>query len=176
MDGMKTFQERLRETREERGLKQVELAERIGLSGQSAIGNMERDSKRSGSRHIAALAAALGVNALWLETGRGPKEANMQAPAILKDYLSPIEHEIVFEFYRAVPPEGQTLIRDFAAQVFYKYNSHALTERLSRIAVARTANLFKRDVHATHTDQDAKTGRHDSGAGGITTIGKGKKT
>jgi phage repressor protein C with HTH and peptisase S24 domain len=64
---------RVRKTRQERGYTQAELAQKIGVR-QSTIGNIE-SGRNQGSTMVAQLAAALGVNALWLAEGKGPKEA-----------------------------------------------------------------------------------------------------
>lgn len=50
-------------------LTQAELASRSGLK-QSTISDLEV-GKSQGTTYIASLATALGVNALWLETGKG---------------------------------------------------------------------------------------------------------
>jgi transcriptional regulator with XRE-family HTH domain len=77
---MRSFAERLREERQRQGLTQEALAGMAGLS-QSAIGNYE-SGERGSSRQIARLANALGVNALWLETGDGDKETGAPAEGI----------------------------------------------------------------------------------------------
>ncbi|WP_316890215.1 LexA family protein [Ralstonia edaphi] len=70
-DMKKTFGERLKEARKEAGLTQKELAVKTGIS-QPTISEAERGDY-GGSAHVAALATACGVNALWLAEGRGPK-------------------------------------------------------------------------------------------------------
>lgn len=52
------------------GLNQTELAKKAGFKHQSAIGNIE-SGMRDGSKNIAALAMALGVDPFWLQTGKG---------------------------------------------------------------------------------------------------------
>lgn len=69
--GMKDLADRLIEARTEKGLTQGELAKEAGVS-QSTIGNLE-SGLRSTARKLAVIAHVLGVNALWLETGNGPK-------------------------------------------------------------------------------------------------------
>ena len=69
---MNTFAERLRIARESRKLKQPQLAKAAGLS-QSAISNYETQ-RRTSSRGILKLAAALKVNPVWLAEGIGPME------------------------------------------------------------------------------------------------------
>jgi transcriptional regulator with XRE-family HTH domain len=64
---------RVKEARKAAKLTQEELSKRSGLK-QSTISDLEV-GKSQGTTYLASLAAALGVNAMWLETGRGPREA-----------------------------------------------------------------------------------------------------
>lgn len=68
---MNTFSDRLKSAREAAGMTQAELAKKAGFSHQSAIANME--AGRAGSRGVGSLAHALGVDAYWLETGKGAR-------------------------------------------------------------------------------------------------------
>lgn len=68
------FADRLRYTRNLRGLSQSALARACGLS-QSAIANYETKTRQS-SKDIFAIAEALRVNALWLAQGVGDMEAD----------------------------------------------------------------------------------------------------
>lgn len=80
---MDSFADRLKAARESAELTQAQLAAKYKI-GQSAIGNMEAGG-RGGSRHIARLANALGVNAYWLETGEGsPTGLSKEAAEIAK--------------------------------------------------------------------------------------------
>lgn len=66
---MATTGDRVRRTRKQLGLTQTELANLSGIT-QPTISALEKNkSHTSGS--LASIAKALGVNALWLETGRG---------------------------------------------------------------------------------------------------------
>ncbi|KRB73461.1 hypothetical protein ASE07_06305 [Noviherbaspirillum sp. Root189] len=65
---------RIREARTEAGLSQKQLATKAGVS-QSAISQLETGESQAASS-TASMAAALGVNALWLESGKGPKRAD----------------------------------------------------------------------------------------------------
>jgi phage repressor protein C with HTH and peptisase S24 domain len=60
---------RVKQARKAAKLTQAELASRTGLK-QSSISDLEV-GKSQGTTFIASLAAALGVNPLWLETGKG---------------------------------------------------------------------------------------------------------
>lgn len=61
---------RVKQARKQAKMTQIELAARAGLK-QSTISDLEV-GKSQGTTNLASLAAALGVSALWLETGRGP--------------------------------------------------------------------------------------------------------
>jgi transcriptional regulator with XRE-family HTH domain len=69
---VKTFSDRLRRVRVLRGYTQAELARLAGLS-QSAVASYESGERQS-SRGLFKLAATLGVEAQWLDTGKGPME------------------------------------------------------------------------------------------------------
>lgn len=76
-----TFGGRVKKRREELGLSQTELAKASGIK-QPTIGFIESGRNKS-STHVVQIANALKVSPQWLNTGRGPKEANVEAgPAI----------------------------------------------------------------------------------------------
>lgn len=64
---------RIREARKSRKMTQKELAEKIGIK-QSTLSELET-GESAGTTYLARIAAALGHSALWLETGKGSKEA-----------------------------------------------------------------------------------------------------
>lgn len=66
---VKTLAERLRWAREQRGLTQVQLAEKAGVS-QGTVGNAE-SGVRKRPRDLLQLAAALDASPHWLESGKG---------------------------------------------------------------------------------------------------------
>jgi len=81
---METFGQRVRRLREIKGLTQGQLARLAGFSHQSAIGNIEA-GKREGSRNLASLAVALGVDPYYLETGKGnPSGMSEEAVQVAK--------------------------------------------------------------------------------------------
>ncbi|AWL03381.1 peptidase S24 [Massilia oculi] len=61
---------RVKQARKAAKLTQIELAKKSNLK-QSSISDLEV-GKSQGTTNLASLAAALGVSALWLETGKGP--------------------------------------------------------------------------------------------------------
>jgi len=70
---VKTFSDRLKYARQLRGLTQQQLARLVGVS-QSAIGSYESGQRRS-TRALFKLATALNVEAVWLNSGKGPMES-----------------------------------------------------------------------------------------------------
>lgn len=70
------FKHRIKAARKYAGLKQGELADKVGIK-QASISDMET-GKTGSSSYTASIAAACGVDPLWLETGQGdmrPKES-----------------------------------------------------------------------------------------------------
>ena len=65
------FGARLKSAREALNWSQQQLADKCGV-GQGSISKIERGDQDE-SRHTVKLASALGVNALWLATGDGPR-------------------------------------------------------------------------------------------------------
>jgi transcriptional regulator with XRE-family HTH domain len=94
-----TIGNRIRATRQEIGMTQTDLRKKAGMS-QSALSEVERGDSASTSK-LPSIAAALGVNALWLETGKGPKHA-------IKN-ISARELQLVIA-YREATDEGKTFI------------------------------------------------------------------
>lgn len=80
---MVTFAERLKATREKKGLTQDALAKLVDRSkSQSIIANLESSANKS-STYLPEIAHALGVDAYWLKTGRG--QPNPSSPTLSDD-------------------------------------------------------------------------------------------
>lgn len=83
---------RIKDAREALGLSQAELGGRLTpKKKQSYIANIET-GYRDQPRELLEIAEALGVRALWLKTGKGPKHYGNQ--------LSPDEQTIIDAFRR----------------------------------------------------------------------------
>jgi SOS-response transcriptional repressor LexA len=83
-DNMKTtFGMRLKQARKEKGLTQKLLASKAGIK-QATISELESD-KYQGSSFAPQLAAALGVNALWLAMEKGPKHISVNIEGSMND-------------------------------------------------------------------------------------------
>ena len=67
-----SFAWRLKSARQAAGLTQKQLADRVGLKSQATIGMLE-SGERKESRRSVQLAHALGVSAMWLIAGQGPR-------------------------------------------------------------------------------------------------------
>jgi transcriptional regulator with XRE-family HTH domain len=104
--------ERVRQARKEKGMTQGDLASKVGIR-QPTLSELEKGESNS-TAHIAKLAAALGVSALWLETGRGQKfpaaAANSEQDELAKVAL------LVRQYYEATD-SGRELILSTANNV-----------------------------------------------------------
>jgi transcriptional regulator with XRE-family HTH domain len=110
---------RLKQARKAAQLTQIELAAKSGLK-QSTISDLEK-GKSSGSTSVAALAQALGVSALWLETGRG--EASAPGPTLVRSkkrearmILAYDDEEELLDLYRRSSERWREEIRSVAAE------------------------------------------------------------
>lgn len=73
-----SFAARLRQAREEAGLNQEQLAERVGIT-QGQISKLELGIREESTK-TAEIAHELGVNAYWLATGNGNKKGPTIGP------------------------------------------------------------------------------------------------
>ena len=91
---MDTIGKRLRQLREDRGMKQAEVAEATGVD-RGHLSVVERDKGRLSLESVRALAQFYGVSLEWLVEGRGPMRMDPRAEAILSalDALPAAERE-----------------------------------------------------------------------------------
>jgi transcriptional regulator with XRE-family HTH domain len=86
-----TLGERVKELRENKGWSQEQLAENVSRRGykigQSAIGNIEAERVKN-PKCIVQLAAALDISPVWLQTGKGQKEATEHRPPTRQVFIS----------------------------------------------------------------------------------------
>lgn len=100
--------QRIKERRNEMGISQQQLANAVGIQ-QSAISQLEKGSSQKTS-YVAAIADKLGVNALWLETGKGPKypeNANKDDPLGL---IPKASTSVVYDLFDVRAACGNSLI------------------------------------------------------------------
>lgn len=92
-----SFAARLREVREAAGLTQADLAQRVGMT-QGQISKLER-GEREESTKTAEIAHECGVNAYWLATGKGPKQAGRVGPfELLMDEIGDTSQQLTLNF------------------------------------------------------------------------------
>ena len=94
--------ERVKTTRNEKELTQKQLAKLSGV-GQSTIADLER-GRNSGSSHIAKIAKALNVSAVWLTDGTGKKDVTIGSLQKI------IRHGLTIEQYDAHGAMGNGLV------------------------------------------------------------------
>jgi transcriptional regulator with XRE-family HTH domain len=105
---MDDFGERLAQIREDAGLSQTKLAERVGTS-QSAISQMEKGDRKPSFDMLRQLAAALGVSPAYL---LGPE------PEDDRDS----EERAHFRQYRSLPEGAREELRAFAEFLRQKHS------------------------------------------------------
>lgn len=104
---MESLATRLAAARVEARLTQTELAKVAGLKNQSIVGSLE-SGYRKNSSHTPALAAALGVNALWLAEGRGPRHPGdpPEPRPVIEAGLMPADGYVRLEHLSPTPQMG----------------------------------------------------------------------
>ena len=98
---------RVRKARKDKGMSQIELATKVGIS-QSALSELENGESVSTTK-IASFASALGVSALWLESGKGQEKALPSSEASEIDRI--IE---LITLYKESSALGRSMILDAA--------------------------------------------------------------
>lgn len=82
-NGAMSIGHRIKEARSALGMSQAQLAKRVGVS-QGTIGHIEA-GRNDTSKHLVVIAAALGVRAEWLQTGRGQRAGDWPFPGVTPD-------------------------------------------------------------------------------------------
>lgn len=72
---------RIKEARRDKKLTQKQLADKVGIK-QPTLSELENGDS-AGTTMVASFAAALGVSALWLETGKGDKHPPMELKKVV---------------------------------------------------------------------------------------------
>lgn len=100
---------RIREARKSVNMTQAQLAKKAGIV-QSTLSELETGAS-DGTAFVASIAAALGVNALWIQTGKGlPAPAE---PPVTEDSESDL-----LDFYRRTDDRGRLEIFKIASREF----------------------------------------------------------
>lgn len=123
--------QRVREARKAAGLTQQQLAEKVGIK-QSTLSELENGDS-AGSGHLAAMAAALNVSALWLQTGKGSMRhvAPPTPPRSIGRVATTEEISELIALYGQSSPEWRQRIFDLAKLGAYQSSMGALPENQS---------------------------------------------
>lgn len=103
---MDTLQERLIHARKQKQMSQAQLGKAIGKS-QSAIAALETGRNKA-STDIAKIANALGVSAIWLETGQGEMRETYQLPT--KGDVSDIHEPMLWSSNTPLPEDEYSFV------------------------------------------------------------------
>jgi transcriptional regulator with XRE-family HTH domain len=116
MAHLPTIGDRVRFALEARGMKQTEIAERIGVT-QAAISNIVTDSSRKPSAPtLLKLASALQANPYWIISGEG---APFEITTVGRD-----DERKLIELYRELPPAKKPELLKIA---------RTMAERISKV-------------------------------------------
>ena len=96
-----TLQDRLKDAMKEVGMNKTALAKLVNVT-QPAISDLCNNPGAT-SVHLPKIASVLGVRALWLQTGEGPREE--------KDHFLDGKESELIALYRALPESSQELVR-----------------------------------------------------------------
>lgn len=144
---MNTLASRLKEARKEKKLSQEALAKMLGADHGSFISNVESGRNKSFSKIVQA-AEILGVNALWLAEGKGPKHPvhfhSMTAGGNKEDdFFSPEMEYVVRE--NPPPTYNQPHERDYALIPQYHVSGECGSGYLNGHEEIKGGLAFKRD-------------------------------
>ena len=103
MDEKKGIIDRFSQLRKLRELTQVEFGKLLGISG-SAITQMEKGQTKINEKHIKLISGTLGLNEVWLRTGKGSMD---------KENNSGPEAKMMLETFQALSPEGRKMVIDY---------------------------------------------------------------
>lgn len=110
--------QRIRSARKSANLTQQELAAKVGIR-QASLSALETGASAT-SMNVASLARALGVDAFWLETGKGvptaPQSTPKEEPAYGLQWISPSEYRLL-TFFRGTDERGQDTMLEHAATI-----------------------------------------------------------
>ncbi|MCK2097543.1 helix-turn-helix domain-containing protein [Thauera aromatica] len=113
---METFGSRVREARKKMKMSQVALASAVGMS-QGNLSDIENGHVPT-STYTPSIAAVLGVNALWLAEGRGPKHPNGPALPEPSNVSAGValsnDERALLSAYRLLPSVDQAELRRIA--------------------------------------------------------------
>jgi transcriptional regulator with XRE-family HTH domain len=90
------------------------LSRAAGLKSKSTISDLMRGHTKDESPAIPMLAFALGINAVWLQKGKGAKRAGDQPPVVTHETTELQEAMQLLALFEASSPEGKEQIMSAA--------------------------------------------------------------
>lgn len=106
---------RIRIARQNAGLSQQELSERIGVT-RGAVANWESDSEVTPTvEHMIRLAILTGVSFEWLATGRGAGNDDQESPHLVaapEEFARDSDERSLLQLFREAPKQQRPLILD----------------------------------------------------------------
>lgn len=109
---MSTMGERIRLSREKKGLLQAQLAQMIGVKSSGVISNWEKDINKPDGEKMISLCEALDISLSFLLDYYGPKKSPSTAEAAPGDDLS---EQIMKYVQRMSTEQKQALLASFQA-------------------------------------------------------------
>jgi transcriptional regulator with XRE-family HTH domain len=107
---MKTLAERLKEAREDKGWKKADLMRAAGINSRSTLTQLENGTIFK-SPQLPSIAAALGVEVLWLQLGRGQKRRGLINSSINDPVCEAVIQDPCAEYLAKLPPNIAAKLR-----------------------------------------------------------------
>lgn len=117
---------RIREARKSANMTQQQLADKSGIK-QAALSELET-GESAGSKYLASIAAALGVSALWLETGKGLRSSSEVMTKDARMILAYDDEARLLDLYRRTDDRGRFDIVKLATRECDRVNGADSTE------------------------------------------------
>lgn len=106
---------RIRDARKRANMTQAQLAERVGMK-QATLSQLETGDS-AGTTMIGSFASALGVSALWLETGKGSPDSTASDKEKSARMILAYKDEVdLLDLFRRSDDRGRYEILKFAAR------------------------------------------------------------
>lgn len=109
---METLGDRIKASREAKGLLQSQLAALIGVKSANVISNWEKNVSKPDGNKMVSLCEALDISLSYLLNYYGPEKSPSTAEAILGDELT---RQIMTYVQKMSPEQKRTLLASFQA-------------------------------------------------------------
>ena len=120
------MKDRLKKLRKEIGLKQREIAERIGVST-GTVGQWESGVALPGDARIYKICKELNVREEWLREGKGEMFAPKEEPS--EEEKRESQKQFVIDVFKRLKPEQQDVILDVLRDLVAEYQKNGSSKR-----------------------------------------------